>query len=313
MCLLSIVLVNWNGGDQLFCTLESLDRALISIHTTSEVILVDNASTDGSANEAERRFSRLRVLHSERNLGFGAANNLVFSCACGRYVLIMNPDVLASQVALEALLAFMETHPQAGACGPKILEADNQTISPWCARRDLQPLDVFFEYAYLPRLFSRHRLFSRYTMGDWNHAEDRPVDSLTGACMLVRREVIDQVGGFDEQFFMYGEDIDWCRRMRQHGWQVWFVAAASVRHIGAHSIRQTSDHGARWSIESYIRYFRKWGRPLDLLKVRVALSIGSLVRSVAWLGAACLRPRRWRYALSRSASYLRCSVLAWIA
>ncbi len=306
----SVVVVNWNGGDSVIQMLGALDAALDD-GQTFEVFLVDNASMDGSAQEAEHRFSRLRVLHSERNLGFGAANNLVFSRTGGRYVLIMNPDVLASQVALEALLAFMETHPQAGTCGPRIVEADGRTLSPWCARRDPRPLDVFFEYSYLYRLFPRSRLFARYTMGDWDHANDRQVDALTGACMLVRREVIEQVGGFDEQFFMYGEDLDWCRRMRQRGWQVWFVSSATVQHSGAHSTRQVGDHGARWSVQSIVRYFYKWGRPFDLFKVRLALSIGCLLRALAWLGVGCLRPRQLRYALTRSTGYLKYSLLSW--
>ena len=112
--------------------------------------------------------------------------------------MVVNPDLLMNTAAFEAMFNFMEAHPQAGICGPKVLESDSVTISPWCARRDPQPWDVFCEYAFLTRLFPRQRLFARYVMGDWDHTTNREVDALTGACLLVRREVIEQTGGFDE-------------------------------------------------------------------------------------------------------------------
>ena len=305
----SIVIVNWNGGSELLRTLEAVRAA--AVDRPCEIVLVDNASTDGSADAVPRRFGDVRVIRNPVNIGFGAANNVAFSIARGRYVLLLNPDALIDRPALDHLMAFMDTHPQVGACGPRITEADGRSLSLWCARRDPHPLDVLFEYAYLYRLLPRHRPFARHVMGDWNHGDDRPVDALSGACMLVRREAIDQVGGFDEQFFMYGEDIDWCRRMRQAGWLVWFVAAASVHHAGARSTQQVGDHGARWAVESHLRYFRKWGTPLDVLKVRLTLSLGCTLRSLAWLVALPFRPCERRYALRRSAGYLRYSFLAW--
>jgi GT2 family glycosyltransferase len=302
--------VNWNGGAGLIQTLGALDEAPGGDPTT-EAILIDNASTDASADRAARRFPWLRVIRNAANLGFGAANNVGFSQTRGRYVLVLNPDTRVTRAAVDTLVQFMKSHPQAGACGPKILEADARSVSPWCARRDPRPLDVFFEYAHLYRLFPRHRLFARYTLGDWDHACDREVDALSGACMLVRREVIEQVGGFDEQYFMYGEDLDWCRRMRQAGWQVWFVAAAAIRHWGGRSTRQVGDHGASWSVESIVRYFRKWGSRTDLFKARLVLSMGCLLRSVAWLLVGCFRPGQVRHAFSRSLGYLKNSRLAW--
>jgi GT2 family glycosyltransferase len=308
---LSTIVVNWNGGETLLESLARLQRALDG--AAHEVVLVDNASADGSAREAARRFPQWRTLFNDRNVGFGAANNQAFAHAQGRYVLILNPDVHLDRSALHTLVDFMESRPQVGACGPKVLESDGRTISPWCARRDPGPLDVFFEYVFLYRLFPRHRIFARYVMGAWDHADSRSVDALSGACLLVRREVVEQVGGFDERFFMYGEDLDLCRRIRRSGWEVCFVADAVVRHEGARSTRQVSDRGARWAVESHVQYFRKWGGSLDVVKARLALSLGCLMRCVAWLVWACLRPRQLRYALSRSAGYLLYVALAWRA
>jgi GT2 family glycosyltransferase len=307
---LSVILVNWNAGAELQNTLSALYQALATL-PASEVILIDNASTDGSAQAATQKFPALTVIYNSTNLGFGAANNIGFAQAQGCYILLVNPDLRITSAALQVMFDFMETHPQASMCGPKVLESDGVTISPWCARRDPRPWDVFCEYAFLTRLFPRQRLFACYVMGDWDHAANREVNALTGACMLVRREVIQQTGGFDERFFMYGEDIDWCRRIRRDGWQVWFVASAEVQHEGAHSTRQVGDHGSRWSLESYLHYFRKWGSPFDVLKVRLALSSGNFVRAVSWLVIAFIRPRQFRYALSRSARYIRYTLLAW--
>lgn len=310
MCELSVILVNWNAGAELLNTLNALFQALI-LWPETEVILVDNASTDGSAQAAAQKFPALKVMLNSANLGFGAANNIGLTQARGRYNLLVNPDLGMTSAALHAMLDFMETHPQAGICGPKILGADGTTISPWCARRDPRPWDVFCEYAFLSRLFPAHHLFARYVMGDWDHSSCREVEALTGACLLVRREVIEQVGSFDEGFFMYGEDIDWCRRIRQSGWQVWFVASAEVQHQGAHSTRQVDDRGSRWSLESYLRYFGKWGSRFELLKVRLALFSGNLIRALGWIAAAALRPRQFPYALRRAAQYFHNTVLAW--
>lgn len=310
MCELSVILVNWNAGAKLLSTLDALYQALAAL-PESEVILVDNASTDGSAQAAAQKFPTLTAICNSANLGFGAANNLGFAQAQGHYILLVNSDLQMTSTALQSMLAFMETHPRAGMCGPRVLESDGATISPWCARRDPHPWDVFCEYAFLMRLFPNQRLFARYVMGEWDHISNREVDALTGACLLVRREVIEQIGGFDEQFFMYGEDLDWCRRIRRIDWQVWYVASAEVYHEGAHSTRQVGDHGSRWSLKSYLRYFRKWGNGIDLLKVRLALSSGSLIRAIVWLVASLARPQQFRYALQRSAQYFRDTILAW--
>jgi GT2 family glycosyltransferase len=310
MSKLSVILVNWNAGTELLDTLHALYQALAAL-SDFEVILIDNASTDGSAQTAAQKFPALTVIYNSTNLGFGAANNLGFAHASGRYILLVNPDLRMNSAALHVLLGFMETHPQAGTCGPKVLEADSATISPWCARRDPHPWDVFCEYAFLTKLFPRRRLFSGYVLGDWDHASNCEVNALTGACLLVRREVIEQIGGLDERFFMYGEDLDWCRRIRRRGWQVWYVAAAEVQHQGAHSTRQIDDRGSRWSLESYLRYFRTWGSGFELLRARLALSSGNLIRALIWLAIAVGRPRQFRYAVQRAAHYFHYTLLAW--
>jgi hypothetical protein len=310
MCHLSVILVNWNAGSQLLSTLSALYQALVAV-PQSEVILVDNASTDNSAQLIMQEFPQLKIIHNPTNFGFGTANNVGFAQARGHYVLLVNPDLRVNTASLETMLNFMETHPRAGMCGPKILESDGVTISPWCARHDPRPQDVFFEYSFLYRLFPQHHLFARYVMGDWDHASDSEVESLTGACLLVRHEVIEQTGGFDEQFFMYGEDLDWCRRIRLAGWQVWFVADAKVTHIGGHSTQQTSDHGAYWGMESHLRYFRKWGSSADVFRLRLALSSGCIIRAMSWLGISVIRPRQFRYTFRRAIHYLYYTLLTW--
>jgi GT2 family glycosyltransferase len=308
---LSVLIVNWNGGRELLRALESVGSAADE-GVAWEIILVDNASTDGSADEAVRRFPDVGLLRNPANVGFAAGVNAGLGLCGGRFVLLLNPDVRMEPGCAGRLLAFLDAHRRAGACGPLILEGDSKRISPWCARRDPRPVDVFLEYALLPRLFSRHRLLARYTMGDWDHASDRPVDVLSGACMLIRKEALDQVGGFDEGFFLYGEDMDWCRKARGAGWSVWFVAGAAAHHVWGHSARQIPKAAARWSLESHLRYFRKWGSAGDVRAIRLALSLGSLLRAFGWLGAGLFRPERGQgNAIRRSADYLKQATLVW--
>ncbi len=311
MCDLSVIVVNWNAGTELLRTLQTLYQAL-AVVPNSEVILVDNASTDGSTPAAAREFPQLQVVINPTNLGFGTANNIGFAQARGRYLLLVNPDLRVNAAALEVMLNFMQMHPKAGICGPKVTELDGVTLSSWCARRDPHPWDVFCEYAFLTRLFPSRYLFARYVMGDWDHSFNREVDALTGACLFVRREVVEQIGGFDEHFFMYGEDLDWCRRIRRASWQVWYVAGAAVHHVGAQSTRQVSDHGSWWSLVSYLNYFRKWGNLGEIFRARLALSSGNFIRAIAWFATSFIQPGHFRHTMHRSTQYFRYSVLAWV-
>jgi len=249
---LSIVIVNWNTRDLLRRCVESI--ATSNIPTQFEVILVDNDSQDESlslVHESSLAQSllakqQLRIVQNSENVGFGRANNQAFSLSQSPFVFLLNPDAQVHKDAIGKLLQTIRSNPRIGACGPRILNADGSTQtsvffsppSPWhtfsCQLR---------LYRMLPAKLRGELLLG----GHWTHNRRRDVPMLIGAAILVRREVIDQVGGFDEQFEMYSEDHEWCWRMRKAGWRVVFDPSATVTHHGGVSTTR------RWSHEEKLR------------------------------------------------------------
>ena len=222
-----------------------------------EILVVDNASTDGTRELLDTEFPAAAVIANETNLGFAKANNQALRRARGRYILLLNNDSLIQLGAFEALLGFMHAHPRAGICGPKVLNADG-TLQKQCRRSFALPWDLFCYFIGLAALFPRSRLCARYLMTYMDEDETHEADAVSGACMLIRREVIEQVGLLDERFFAYQEDADYCFRSRQAGWQVHYVPAARVIHLGgmggsrAHPYRSIYE----WH-RSYFIYYRK--------------------------------------------------------
>lgn len=200
-----------------------------------EVIVVDNASADGSP-EVVRAFAGVRLVENRANVGFVRAVNQGLKLAAGRYFLILNPDTEVRPGALAALVAFLNDHPRVGLAGPRLLNPDG-TVQP--SRRRFPTLPVLFaESTFVQWRFPRLGLFRRFYCEDLPDGTAHPVDWVTGACLLARREAVEQVGLLDERFFMYCEELDWCRRMWAAGWQVYYVPAAEVVHQEAASSRQ---------------------------------------------------------------------------
>jgi hypothetical protein len=223
---LSVCIVNWNTRSDLEHALDSVLKADQGLDL--QVIVVDNASRDGSADMVRERFAQVSLIRSPQNLGFARGYNLAARQARGRYLLILNPDTEARPDALRRLVEFMDAHPAAAAAGPRLLNSDG-TLQLSC-RRFPRALAGVFRNTFLGRLFPGNRYAAHYLMTDWNHAEPREVDWVSGAAMCVRREAWDQIGGFDERFFMYAEDMDWCLRAREAGWQIHYVPDAAIIH-----------------------------------------------------------------------------------
>lgn len=220
-----------------------------------EVIVVDNASTDGSPALVRQEFPWVQLLSNQSNLGFPAANNQGINCSSGRYLLLLNPDTEVVGDALSAMLSYMESHPDVGVLGPQLRYSDGSLQS---SRRRFPTLaTAFVESTILQGFFAHSRLLQRYYMLDTPDDAVQDVDWVVGAAMLVRRQVVDQVGGLDEGFFMYSEELDWCRRIKGAGWRVvYFPKACIVHHEGKSSeqalaIRHISFHSSK------VRYFRK--------------------------------------------------------
>ncbi|MFN0072977.1 MAG: glycosyltransferase family 2 protein [Chloroflexota bacterium] len=251
--LVSVIVVSWN-------TRELLRRCLASVTASRvplEVLVVDNASTDGSPEMVRREFPRARLMANANNLGFGRANNQVLPSVLGTYVLLLNPDAELESGALERLLAVLEQRPEVGVVGPLVVSTDGSVQS---TRRRFPTVSTTFVESTIiqPLLPSTHPLLRSYYVLDRADQEPQDVDWLVGACLLVRKVAIDQVGGFDPRFFMYFEETDWCRRFGQAGWSIVFEPSARVRHLGGQSSDQAPLRRVCEFNESKCRYVRKW-------------------------------------------------------
>ena len=238
---LSVIIVNWNAAEYLPAALESLfaAQALFAAEgdLSMETLLVDNASTDASIQLVRARFPQVEVLENRKNKGFAAANNQGLSWAQGRYILLLNPDTEMPPMVLRDLVTYLEKHPQVGVVGPR-LQTKGQRVQGGAAGYDPSPSTIFnfstFLYRLLPARFKGLWLpRSRY-----KQSEPIPVDWVSGACMMVRREAFEAAGPLDERYFMYSEDVEWCRRIRQAGYQAVCLPNVWVTHHVGGSSRQ---------------------------------------------------------------------------
>ena len=230
---LSIVILNYNTREHLrACLLSVRDEGSTSLsasQTEAEVLVVDNASSDGSADMVATEFPWVNLIRSPRNGGFAYGNNQALARARGAAVLLLNPDTLLPRGAIARLMDTLAAHPEAGIVGPKLLRPDG-SMHLACRRSFPTPSVAFYRLSGLSRLFPRSPRFGRYNLTFVDPDVPIEVDSVCGACMLVRRPVIERVGGLDERFFMYGEDLDWCLRTHQAGWTVRYEPDIVVQH-----------------------------------------------------------------------------------
>ena len=229
-----------------------VERAALPI----EVTVVDNASGDGSADMVSEQFPWVHLIRNNRNLGFGAAHNQALRLANGRYWLILNSDAVPSPGALPALVAFMDEHPRVAVAGPK-LRYPGGTVQP--SRRRFPTVATFFlESTQLQRFWPTNPVLDRYYVADRSDDEAQEVDWLVGACLCVRAASARQVGLFDEQFFLYSEELDWCRRFRAAGWRVAYVPSAEVTHREGASSRLDLASREQLFQANKLRYAAKW-------------------------------------------------------
>ncbi|MBI5302064.1 MAG: glycosyltransferase family 2 protein [Chloroflexi bacterium] len=257
----SILIVSWNVRELLRRCLQSVASQQSSLSTddrrlATEIIVVDNASRDDTVAMLRDEFPRVRVIANTENLGFTRANNQALALAQGRYLFLLNPDTELRPGALQTLYEYAEQNPRVGIIGPQLFYGDGAVQS---SRRRFPTLaTAFLESTLLQQWFPRNRVLARYYMLDTRDDATQQVDWINGAAMFVRRQVYEQIGGLDEAFFMYSEELDWCYRAKKAVWQIVYLPTAQIAHYEGKSSEQAVAARDIHFNTSKIRYWRKY-------------------------------------------------------
>jgi GT2 family glycosyltransferase len=288
---LSVLIVSWNTRDLLARCLESLR---CQGPTCPEVFVVDNASADRTAQMVRKCFPWVRLIENCANQGFARGNNQGLTLSDARYALLLNPDTEVPSGTLRTLVSFMDSNPQAGAAGARLLNP-NGTLQAWCSPAPTLAREVW-------RLFHLDTLHRRaqYDMAHWNDRAPREVDMVPGTCLILRREALQEVGLLDEDYFIYSEEVDLCYRLRRRGWSIFWVPQAVVVHHGGQSTRQVAASMFLQLYRSKVVYFRK-------NHGRSQARVYKLIVAVAALGRLCVGSLTW---LDRSSRGRQRQVLA---
>lgn len=296
--IVSCVVINYNTREQTSAFLRSLHQTTNGIAT--QVIIVDNGSQDGSVESFRSEFTTADVIDTGENLGFARGVNLGVSRADGRYILLLNPDMIVLPGSIQALLDFAEAHPKYGIYGGRTLRRDGglEPSSCWGA----PTLWSLFTFAtMLSTIFSRSPVFDPESLGRWQRDTAREVEIVTGCLLLIRRQLFLEVGGMDEDYFLYGEDAEFSLRVRRLGWKAVIVPAAVMIHeVGG----STADTGDKTSmvLAGKVTMFRKlWSPQRATLAVQLLLS-GTALRAL--LEKLLVRPGPWRTAWRRRSDWL---------
>jgi N-acetylglucosaminyl-diphospho-decaprenol L-rhamnosyltransferase len=265
---LSIIVVNWNVKELLRNCLKSLLSAMTkSPGLSTEIIVVDSASSDGSTDMVRTEFPQLTLVASSRNLGYAGGNNAGVAKANGRYLFLLNPDTVVQPDSLTQLVSFLDAHPDVGAVGPRLQWPDGSLQS---SRRRFPTLgSLFWESTLLGQWFPENRHIRRYHLADHPPDRTQPVDWVVGAAVMIRRQTWNQIGPIDESFFMYFEETDWCKRAGLAGWQTFYLPTACVTHFEGKSSEQVVAARTLRFQRSKLRYTHKyfgpaWGRVLHI-------------------------------------------------
>ncbi len=294
---LSIIIVSWNTADLLAQCLASVYAHPPQV--SFEVLVVDNASTDDSVSMVRRRFPQVELLINGQNIGFARANNQAMERSRGEYLLLLNPDTEVKSNALQILVNWLDSQPQTGAVGPRTLNPDGSL------QMSAYPAPTLTGELWRLLHLDRLKPYGVYPMATWPLDAPRPVDALLGACLLLRREVIAQVGPLDEDYFIYSEEIDLCYRLQTAGWQLYWLPTAQIVHYGGQSTRQVAAEMFLRLYQGKLLFFRKrhgWAAGLIYKLVLLFITLTRLVITpLVWLEPASRR----RQHLATAANYRR--------
>ncbi len=298
----SIIIVNWNTRDVLRDCLQSIQDSAGRV--AYEIIVVDNASSDGSADTVAREFPGVRLIQNPKNVGFAAANNQGITVAGGRYVLLLNSDTVVLDGAIAAAVRFADAHPRAGIVGCHT-RGPTGNLQYNCY---LFPslLNLALSLTQLQTLFWHHRFFGRSRFGWWDYKSVREVDAIAGCFMLARKAAVDQVGPMCEDYFMYSEDTDWCWRFHRAGWKVLYTPDATIRHLGRCSSSQAAMEMRLLERRSLLIFLEKKSGKLARWVANLMFCVASLARLPILgvqrlIGGRAAESASQQWALSRAA------------
>ncbi len=264
---LSIIIVSWNVADLLKACLTSILASPITPYTL-EIIVVDSASSDDSVAMVEHDFPEVKLVAQKENVGFSRSNNIGLEAASGKYIFLLNPDTEIVGNALVQMLDYMNEHPVVGIIGPHTLNTDGTTQ---LTRRRFPSVALGFVESTWLQAFAPQKVLNDYYVSDKPDNGIFEVDWVQGSALLARREVYTQVGGLDEGYVMYSEEMDWCKRAKLAGWQVIYLGVADIIHHGGKSSEQVTARRHIHFQESKLRYFRKYHGWLTAQTLRIFL------------------------------------------
>lgn len=274
----SFIIVNWNAEDFLEKCLASIYQQVRGL--SFEVIVVDNASTDGSPEMVRENFPEVRLICSSTNLGFARGNNLGIRESRGRYLCLVNSDVEILKDCVQTMVAYLNRHAEIGMLGPRVLNPDGTLQNSY---RSFPTLWNNLTCALaLPNLLPNSRLLGSLFLTFFQGDEIRPVEVITGIFWLIRRQALEEVGLLDEDFFMYSEDTDWCRRFRQKGWEIVYFCEAQIIHYGGGS---SANAPIKYYLElhrSQIQYWQKYHNKLSQKAFFLILLMHHIFRMISW-------------------------------
>ena len=252
---ISICITNYNARDFLRACLASIYGTVDTL--SFEIIVVDNFSADGAPEMLRKEFPAVKLITNDGNTGFTRPYNQAMRLAQGHYVVMLNPDTLIFPNAIAELAKFLDTHLEVGIVSPKVLNRD-KTLQKQCRRSEARPWDAICYFSGLSRLFPNDKRFAGYLMTYLDENQTHEAEAVSGSCMMIRREVIEQIGYLDENFFAYQEDSDYCRRARLAGWKIFYHPSAQIIHYGGEGGSKVQPFRTiyEWH-RSYYLYFRK--------------------------------------------------------
>lgn len=280
----SIAIVNWNTSALTCACLDALPAAVGRL--SSDTWVIDNASTDDSVDAIRRGAPTTHLVVNATNVGYGSAMNQAMRLSTGRYVLVLNSDTRPRPGSIERMVRYLDEQPKGGAVGPMLVNPDGSF------QAGFSDFPTLWTEALSASGIGARVWFSGYpSYGPSRSQHERLVDCIAGACMLVRRAVVDQTGGFDEAFFMYSEEVDWCYRIRKAGWTVAYLPDSVIVHYGGQSTRQAREPMYRALYRHKVRFFQKhYGMPASLALTAVFVTVTRLRRWLCLLGGVPPNP-----------------------